>query len=519
MRRNWWNAYVLAALLSVLVATAAFVSYRNAAFERRELGRATLAATAVSQGERPMDNVVAAYVVSPASPSAKYEFLRERSVTESDGTQRRLGGNNARPHDKRIYDAANQFDKTGAFVQLVTDTDLVIAAHPAPTGVAIAITTPPTGPERFPWLVVLGLLVMGSLVCAAGTLVGGGARPLGLALGASGLAVPTYLWSGLAMALVLIACSMLVAWADWRGSLRRAGREFRKGGIAYAFLTPTAAAMLVLVGIPFVVGLGLGFYNNNHGEWTFVGLDNFIQILSGDGRSLSDPLNFWFTLGVTVAWTAVNVVLHVSIGVALALILRQKWLKGRHGFRMLLILPWAIPNYITALIWKGMFQFEYGAINSVLSTVGLDKVNWFSEWSTSFASNVATNTWLGFPFMMVVALGALENIPSDMYEAAEVDGASPWQRFQHITIPHLMPAMLPALALGAIWTFNMFNVIYLVSDGRPGGGTDILVTEAYRWAFERGERYGLAAAYATIIFLILILWTIIGSRLTKKDAE
>ena len=519
MRRDWWHAYVLAALVSVIVATGTFVGYRNAAFEHRELARAKHAASSVAEGLLPMDNVVAAYLVSPAVQSREYEFLRERSVTEADGSQRRLGGTGARAFDKRIYDAANTFDKSGAFVELVIDSDYVIAAQPAKGGVAVAITTPPKGPERFPWLVVLGLLVMGSLVCAAGTLVGGGARPLGLALGASGLAVPTFIWSGLAMALVVIGCSMLIAWADLRGSLRRAGREFRKGGIAYAFLTPTAAAMLVLVGIPFVVGLGLGFYNNNHGEWTFVGLDNFIQILSGDGRSLSDPLNFWFTLGVTVAWTAVNVVLHVSIGVGLALVLRQRWLKGRHGFRMLLILPWAIPNYITALIWKGMFQFEYGAINSVLSTVGLDKVNWFSEWSTSFASNVATNTWLGFPFMMVVALGALENIPGDMYEAAEVDGASPWQRFHHITIPHLMPAMLPALALGAIWTFNMFNVIYLVSDGRPGGGTDILVTEAYRWAFERGERYGLAAAYATIIFLILILWTVIGSRLAKKDEE
>ncbi len=519
MTRNWWNAYILAALLSSLVATAAFIGYRNAAFETREHARATHAATSVAQGLLPIDDVVAGYLVSPAVTSERYEFLRERSVVESDGTPRRLGGKNAKAFDKRIYDATNRFDKSGPFVEFITDTSFVIAATASPSGVAVALTIPPKGPESFPWLVVLGLLVMGALVCAAGTLVGGAARPLGIALGASGLAVPTYIWSGMTMAMVVVGCTMLVAWADWRGSLSRAGREFRKGGIAYAFLTPTAAAMLVLVGIPFVVGLGLGFYNNNHGEWTFVGIDNFVQILSGDGRSLSDPLNFWFTLGVTVAWTAVNVVLHVSIGVALALVLRQRWLRGRNAFRMLLILPWAIPNYFTALIWKGMFQFEYGAINSVLATVGLDKVNWFSEWSTSFASNVATNTWLGFPFMMVVALGALENIPSDMYEAAEVDGASPWQRFHHITIPHLMPAMLPALALGAIWTFNMFNVIYLVSDGRPGGGTDILVTEAYRWAFERGERYGLAAAYATIIFLILILWTVIGSRLTKKDAE
>jgi len=184
---------------------------------------------------------------------------------------------------------------------------------------------------------------------------------------------------------------------------------------------------------------------------------------------------------------------------------------------VLLILPWAIPNYITALIWHGMFQGEYGAINGLLHTFGLSNVSWFSSWSTAFTANVVTNTWLGFPFMMVVALGALESIPRDMYEAAEVDGASAWQRFRLITLPHLRPALGPAVVLGAIWTFNMFNVIYLVSDGRPGGGTDILVTEAYRWAFERGERYGLASAYAVLIFLILLVWTVFGTRIGRKE--
>jgi ABC-type sugar transport system permease subunit len=514
VNRNWWYTYAVAAILTTIVATAAFVSYRNASFTEREHLRARSAASAVAKGHAPVDNVVVAHLVSPAKRSAKYKFLRERSA---DG--RRLGGQKSQIHDKLLYDAANRCDKEGDFVEF-TESGFVVAAQATPQGIAIALTDPPGGPEPFPWLVILGLLVMGALVCAAGSLVGGGARPLGIALGASGLAVPTFLWAGLPMAMVVVAISLAIAGAEWRGTMDRIGSEFRKGGIAYTFMAPTALTMLVLVAIPFVVGLGLGFYNNNHGTWTFVGIDNFVQILSGGGRSLSDPLNFWFTLGVTVAWTAVNVILHVSIGVAMALVLRQRWLTGRNGFRMLLILPWAIPNYITALIWKGMFQGEYGAINAVLASMGLDKVSWFSEWSTAFVANVSTNTWLGFPFMMVVALGALESIPTDMYEAAEVDGASPWQRFRHITLPHLGPAMLPAVALGAIWTFNMFNVIYLVSEGRPGGGTDILVTEAYRWAFERGERYGFAAAYATIIFLILVLWTVIGARLSgKKETE
>jgi arabinogalactan oligomer/maltooligosaccharide transport system permease protein len=276
--------------------------------------------------------------------------------------------------------------------------------------------------------------------------------------------------------------------------------------------------MLVLVAVPFVFGVVLGFYNHHHGEWTFIGLDNFLEILRGGGRSLSDPLNFWFTLGVTVVWTAVNVALHVAIGVTLALFLRQRWLAGKGIFRVLLILPWAIPNYITALIWNGMFQSEYGAVNGILEALGIGGVSWFSDWATAFTANVCTNTWLGFPFMMVVALGALESIPREQYEAAQVDGASSWQRFWNITLPHLRPALAPAIVLGAIWTFNMFNVIYLVSDGQPGGGTDILVTEAYRWAFERGERYGLASAYAVIIFGILLLWTVFGTRV-HRDKE
>lgn len=204
--------------------------------------------------------------------------------------------------------------------------------------------------------------------------------------------------------------------------------------------------------------------------------------------------------------------LHVVLGTALALLLSRSWLRGRGVLRMLLILPWAIPNYITALIWKGMFQTEYGAVNSLLSGLGLDKVGWFSSWSTAFAANVTTNTWLGFPFMMVIAIGVLEGIPRDQYEAASIDGASTWQQFRFITLPHLRVGMAPAVALGTIWTFNMFNVIYLVSAGEPGGRTNILVTDAYKWAFERGERYGMAAAYATIIFSILLGWTWLMSR-------
>ncbi|HUJ61662.1 MAG TPA: sugar ABC transporter permease, partial [Kofleriaceae bacterium] len=332
-------------------------------------------------------------------------------------------------------------------------------------------------------------------------------------------AVPAVLWDApvATTAIVLIgAATALAQQVQWTERLAGGMRRHRT---ALGFLAPAAIAMLILVATPFVIGIVLGFYDHHHGTWTFVGLSNFKDILSGGGAPLDDPLNFWFILGVTVLWTVCNVALHVTIGVALALVLSRSWLRGKGVFRMLLILPWAIPNYITALIWKGMFEGEYGAINSLLRAFGLSDVSWFGSWSTAFSANVITNTWLGFPFMMVVALGALETIPRELYEAASVDGASAWQRFRHITLPHLRPALGPAVALGSIWTFNMFNVIYLVSAGKPGDSTNILVTDAYRYAFERGDKYGMAAAEATIIFLILMLWTVFGTRIVRsKDA-
>ncbi len=287
---------------------------------------------------------------------------------------------------------------------------------------------------------------------------------------------------------------------------------------AYLYLIPTLIGMGLLVFVPFIVGTAVAFFAHRQGEFTFVGFTNFINILSSRDYSLDDPLSFYFTLGVTVLWTAVNVFLHVSVGLGLALLLRDPWMRLRGLYRVLLIVPWAVPNYITALIWKGLFNKQFGAVNGLIvwlgATLGLDiqPVSWFSHFWTSFAANVATNTWLGFPFMMVVTLGALQAIPRELEEAAEVDGAGPFTRFFHITLPLLRPALLPAVILGSVWTFNMFNIIYLVSGGEPDGASEILITEAYRWAFTRQEQYGYAAAYATLIFVVLLMY----SRLTRR---
>lgn len=314
----------------------------------------------------------------------------------------------------------------------------------------------------------------------------------------------------------VVVTVLLLGGAVLVGVLRYGARRLVRDAVsqraAYLYTAPAMIGMGLLVFVPFAVGIGMGFFEHTWGSYTFVGLENFRRILAGgDSR-------FFATLGMTVLWTASNVFLHVVIGVFLALLLSQARLRFRALYRVLFIVPWAVPNYITALIWKGMFHPELGAINQAL---GLTGFSWMNETWSAFLANLITNTWLGFPFMMVIALGGLTSIPSDLYEAAALDGANAWQRFTSITLPLLLPTLAPAIVLGTVWTFNMFNVIYLVSGGAPQGKTDILITEAFRWAFERGQggAFGYAAAYSTLVFLLLVGYTTAANRVAAKVAE
>ena len=290
------------------------------------------------------------------------------------------------------------------------------------------------------------------------------------------------------------------------------------GRVALPYVLPGALAVVALVLVPVVVSIGMSLFEYRAGHFGFVGLKNFREILLPPLARAFEARSFYFALLVTVLWTLVNVTLHVVIGVSLALVLRPSYVKFRTAYRLILVLPWAIPNYITALMWKGMFHAQVGAINHLLKPFGFEGYNWFDHFGTSFFANVVTNTWLGFPFMMIVTLGALTSIPSEIEEAAMLDGASRWHRFKTIVFPHIRPALLPSVLLGSVWTFNMFNVVYLVSGGEPGSQTDILVSEAYRWAFERGERYGYAAAYSVLIFVFLLFYGRLSRRIDAKES-
>lgn len=311
--------------------------------------------------------------------------------------------------------------------------------------------------------------------------------------------------------LALLMVGAVALWAALSAVRRAREPDFRvalrRSRSAYAWVAHAAVSVSLLVVTPVVIGAATSLYASESGRSYFVGLANYWEILTARGGPLLATGSFYRVLLVTTLWTVVNLALHLALGVSLALLLSRPTLKLKAAYRVLLILPWAVPSYVTALAWKGMFHRQFGAANALLVALGGEPVSWFARFSTAFAANVATNAWLGFPFMMVVTIGALAGIPRDLYEAAAVDGATPWQQFWKITVPMLRPSLGPSVALGTIWTFNQFNVVFLVSGGEPDGETEILVSEAYRWAFTRQAQYGYAAAYSVLIFLLLAFAT------------
>jgi len=270
--------------------------------------------------------------------------------------------------------------------------------------------------------------------------------------------------------------------------------------LAYLYTMPALVLMALVVFYPFFYNVVLSFSNMSlihFRDWKLIGFRNFLLVLK-EGT-------FWYFFFKTILWTGLNLIFHVSIGVFLATRLNQA-IRGKSVFRTLLILPWAVPPYITALTWRGLFNSEYGAINLLLDQFLGFTIPLTTEWG-AFTACLITNVWLGFPFMMIIALGGLQSIPQALYEAAEIDGASPWQQFKTITVPLLKPVMVPAITLGVVWTFNNMNVVWLVSTGgEPSDKTHILVSWVYKSGFTY-FRMGYAAAFSVIIFVILFLFS------------
>lgn len=298
------------------------------------------------------------------------------------------------------------------------------------------------------------------------------------------------------------------------------GKLYRQWWFAYAMLAPVAIVVGVLVLYPLAEGLILSFTDataansgdvRNPPSFQFVGLDNYLSVLSGAERSAVGE-SFWTVLGRTSLWTFVNVVFQFGIGLVLAVALNRT-LRARNLYRVILLLPWALPIYITAPTWRFLFNETAGPINLLLSFLGVEPVSWLGRPGSALIAAIITNVWWGVPFMMLALLGGLQSIPSELYEAAEIDGASPWHRFRNVTLPLLQPVTSTVILLGTIWTFNAFVLIFLLTQGGPAGATQILVTFAYDAAFvEPARQFAVASTYGIIILSILILFTAMFQR-------
>ncbi|WP_043264077.1 sugar ABC transporter permease [Streptomyces sp. CT34] len=304
----------------------------------------------------------------------------------------------------------------------------------------------------------------------------------------------------------------------------RARRALGTHWYAWAMVAPVVLVIGVIIGYPLVRGGYLSLTDANEANversigmnhipatYHFVGLDNYRAVLA-------DSV-FWNRLGWTVVWTVACVSLTFLIGLTLATMLNRT-LRGRTFYRLALILPWAVPAFVSVFTWRMLYNEKNGILNKLLAGGGIDAVPWLNDPTWAKLSVIAVNVWLGVPFMLVALLGGLQAIPGELHEAAEMDGAGPWQRFCHITVPGLRAVSGTVILLSTIWTFNMFPVIFLLTRGGPGDATEILVTYAYRLSFVDSPRdFSASAAWGVLILALLSVVAVVYRRALRKQGE
>ena len=273
-----------------------------------------------------------------------------------------------------------------------------------------------------------------------------------------------------------------------------------------------------------------GFYETPSGDQVQpgfqvgIGWANFRSIFTD--RQLSGPFIAVFLW--TVSFSALTVLFATCLGMGLAVMLNWEALRFRSVYRVLLFLPYAVPAFISILVWKGLFNNNMGEINMILSSMFGIKPPWFTDPTLARSMLLIVNTWLGFPYMMVVSMGLIKAIPPDLYEASAVAGAGPFTNFFKITWPLVRRPITPLLIASFAFNFNNFVLISLLTGGRPdypdamvaAGKTDILISYVYRNAFqESGQKFGMAAALSTVIFLLVAVITVVQMRYSKVTQD
>src|SRR5690625_284245 len=255
---------------------------------------------------------------------------------------------------------------------------------------------------------------------------------------------------------------------------------------------------------------------------SWIGIDNFVALL----KMKTWKNTFFSVLTWTIVWTIVATSLQILLGFFLALFVNDKRIKFKRTIRTVLILPWAVPAFVTILIFSALFNPTFGAINrDILSQINV-MIPWLSDPFWAKIALIMIQTWLGFPFVFALFTGVLQSVPQDMYEAADVDGGSRLQKLRHITLPHVLLATAPLLIMQYAGNFNNFNIIYLFNEGNPAvrgqnaGGTDILISWVYKLTFETNN-YNMAAAITIIMGLLVTIFAFFQFRKTAsfKDEE
>lgn len=307
-------------------------------------------------------------------------------------------------------------------------------------------------------------------------------------------------------------------------SLKEQYKNIVQQGYPYLISGPALFLLIFSVIFPILFSFSLAFTNYNlynsppANLINWVGLNTFIQIFTVDiWRS-----TFFDVLSWTIIWTLLATTLQVSVGIFLAVLVNQKDLKFKKLIRTVLVLPWAVPGFVTILIFAGLFNETFGVINTeLLSFFGISPIPWLTNAMWTRVALIGIQGWLGFPYVFIVTTGVLQSIPEDLYEAAIIDGASAFQKFKNITLPLIFIAMSPIIITQYTFNFNNFNIIYLFNGGGPAvsgsnaGGTDILVSWIYSLTMTSSQ-YALAAALTILLSIFVISIALWQFRRTKS---
>lgn len=278
-------------------------------------------------------------------------------------------------------------------------------------------------------------------------------------------------------------------------------------------LTIPALVILALVfAYPILRAIWQSFFTINLGtqlDPQFNGLDNYAR-MAQDGR-------FWNTLWNSIVFTVSSVVLELILGMGIALVLNQAF-RGRGVVRTIAIIPWALPTALIALAWTWIFNDQYGVVNDLLMRLGLIRtgVNWLGNPTLAMVAVVFADVWKTTPFISILLLAGLQSIPSDLYEAQAIDGASPWQSFWRVTLPLLLPQVVIALLFRLAQAFGIFDLISVMTGGGPGGATETVSLYIYSTVM-RYLDFGYGAALVVVTFLLLVLVVLVATYLLRRS--